>query len=79
MASELITLVLLCSSTALGTKAIIELTRLNCKWKKNQKEKGTDETPLCSFSYVLPTYIEREVCENREVKVNAKEVLLCIN
>ena len=30
----------------MGTRAIIELTRLKCKWKVSQKGKGTDETPL---------------------------------
>ena len=38
------------SSTAFGTKAIIELTRLKCKQKGNQKEKGTDETPCGRFA-----------------------------
>ena len=36
--------------TALGTRSIIELTRLKCKWKGNKKEKGADETPLGPWS-----------------------------
>ncbi len=28
------------------TRAMIELTRLKCKWKVNQKWKGTDDTPI---------------------------------
>ena len=32
---------------------IPELTSSQCNWKGNQKGKGTDETPQCSFKNVI--------------------------
>ena len=40
------------SSKALGTRAIIELARLKCKWKGNEMRKGTYESPPL-FGYVF--------------------------
>ena len=46
LTSELISELTQSFELPLGTRAIIELTRLKCKWKGTEKGKGTDEKPL---------------------------------
>ena len=40
------------SLIALGTRAMIEVTILKCKWKENQKGKGADETTLKPYATI---------------------------